>query len=55
MITATPTACSSCKAPTDKITHPPNVPELPWYYMNGDWMEYEDQGKEMAESGAYFL
>lgn len=47
----TPTKCSSCKAPTNSITHPPGHPELLWYYMNGDWMEYEGQPAELAESG----
>jgi hypothetical protein len=47
----TPTSCPSCKSPTNTATHPPNHSELPWYYMNGDWMEYEPQDQELAQSG----
>ena len=24
---------------------------LPWFYMNGDWMEYEPQADELSQSG----
>ena len=44
-------ACPSCKAPTNTVTTPPGHPELPWYYMNGDWMEYQDRNDEEAQSG----
>ena len=27
----TPTSCNSCRAPTNKETHPPDHPEMPWY------------------------
>ena len=47
----TPKQCSSCKAPTNQQTHPPGHPDLPWYYMNGDWMEYEPQSDELSQSG----
>ena len=47
----TVTHCSNCKAPTDDTTMAPNTTDLPWFYMNGDWMEYESQALELKESG----
>jgi hypothetical protein len=41
--------CPSCRAPTNKVTQTPDG--LPWFYMNGDWMEYKPQGVELATSG----
>ena len=52
----TVTACPSCKSPTNSHTHAPghgvhDEVVLPWFYMNGDWMEYEPQADELSQSG----
>lgn len=50
----TPKTCPSCHtAPGGQAgqTHCPGHPELPWYYMNGDWMEWEAQPDELSQSG----
>lgn len=54
----TVTYCGNCKEPTASSPYAPGYgtststsAKLPWYYMNGDWMEYEPQPAEETESG----
>ena len=42
--------CPSCRAPTN--THPTvGNTSMPVYYMNGDWLEWRDEAKELVSSG----
>jgi hypothetical protein len=53
----TVTQCSNCHAPTrggggaEGTTMAPGTTDLPWYYMNGDWMAYESQALELSQTG----
>ena len=47
----TVTTCPSCK-PDMNGGHATKAPNgLPWFYMNGDWMEFTPQQEEMGWSG----
>ena len=43
------THCSNCKPDTADTTRAPNG--LPWFYMNGDWMENRPEAEELLLSG----
>ena len=47
---ASVTSCPNCPADdTRSDTRAPNG--LPWFYMNGDWMEFVPQDVELSDSG----